>query len=195
MWVRSAAIRPVPGYAQLPSSALVAVEDWLGDDEEHAEQRLNDLFERFEREQPVLALRIGAALARQRDEVAMALGYFLTLVMWLAFDKAFGAALGRIDELALTSVKEAFALDEELRGQDPNEAVESDDVVAMEQPYALAFIQEHVDAALEVHAGQVDVDAVHAVYRAIVIEVLALSYAVRAPSGSRQLEAGSEVFA
>ena len=142
----------MPLFAQLPLSALIEVEDWLGSDEHDAEQRLNALFERFEREQPMLAARTGAALVRQRDEVAMALGYFLSLVIWLAFDNSFGTSLSPINDTAIDSVYEAFALDEELRGQDPNEVVESDDVVAMEQPHALAFIQEHVDAALEVHA-------------------------------------------
>jgi hypothetical protein len=47
--------------------------------------------------------------------------------------------------------------------------LESDDVVAMEQPHALDFIQEHVDAALEAHAEQVDIDAVHGIYRMVLV--------------------------
>jgi hypothetical protein len=156
-------------------------EDWLGGDEDVTEQRLNEVFERFERHQPVLADRIGAQLGRSRDEVALALGYYLSLVIWLSFERVFGPNLRRITHTDVTSVEEALALDEELRGSDPAEAVDSDDVIAMEQPHVLAFVHDHIDAALDVHAHQVDVDAVHSVYRVILIEVLALSYAVVPP--------------
>lgn len=52
----------------------------------------------------------------------------------------------------------------------------------MEQPDVLAFVQEHLDAALEANANEVDVDDVHTIYRVVLIEVLALSYAVRPPA-------------
>ncbi|RLB52868.1 MAG: hypothetical protein DRI90_21725 [Deltaproteobacteria bacterium] len=181
MWVRSAAIRPVPAYAQLPPEVFAEVEQWLGSDEAAAEQRLHEAFERFESEQAVLADRIGSALARTSDEVAIALGYFLALAIWLAFAQHRDGTLRTITETAVTSVEEALALDEELRGADPAEGVDSDDVVAMEQPHVLNFVNEHVEAALEVHVGEVDVEAVHAMYRLILVEVLALSYAVPPP--------------
>lgn len=44
------------------------------------------------------------------------------------------------------------------------------------------LIKKHIDAALEANATEVDVDDVHAIYRLVLIEILALSYAVRAPS-------------
>jgi hypothetical protein len=184
VWVRSAAIRPVPFWAQLPHEAIAAVEEWLGDDEATTEERLGETFERFEQNQPALARRIGVALTRTQDEVALALGYFLSLVVWLAFDKSHGKRLARVSDTAVDSVDEALDLDEKLRGEDPAEAVDSDDVVAMEQPHLMHFIHEHIDAALDVHAGDVDVDAVHGVYRLMLVEVLALSYAIAAPKGS-----------
>jgi hypothetical protein len=168
----------VPPYALVSRSALEGVEAWLGSDEDITEERLNELFERFEREQPVLAERIGGQLARTRDEVGLALGYFLSLVIWLAFDNSFSAGMRQIGETDINSVEEALTLDEELRGADPAEAVDSDDVVAMEQPHVVGFVNEHIEAALEVHAATVDVAAVHAIYRIVLIEVLTLSYAV-----------------
>lgn len=189
MWVRSAAIRPVPGFAQLSAEALEEVEQWLGEDELVTEERLSEVFERFEREQPVLAERIGTQLARTRDEVALALGYFLTLAIWLAFSNSHGTRLRLVDELALSSVEEALALDEKLRGEDPYEAVDSDDVVGMEQPFVLRFIHDHIDAALDVHAGETDVEAVHAIYRLLIVELLALSYAVAGTESSPSFSA------
>lgn len=184
MWVRSAAIRPVPTYAILPREALELVEEWLGDDEATTEAHLSEIFEALEAKQPVLAERLGQAFARTRDEVAEALGYFLGLTLFKAFDENFGLELGAVTRDALASVDEALSLDEELRGADPVEAVDSEDVVAMEQPHAVGYIHEHLDTALEVHADSADVDAVHAMYRTLLVELLALSYAVEPPSGA-----------
>jgi hypothetical protein len=181
MWVRSAAIRPVPSYAQLSEAALGRVEDHLSGDEEATERRLNEMFEAFEQEQPELSEHVGAVLSRSYDELAVALGYFLCLAVWQGFRAEFGSKLRPIDALAIRSVEEALALDEQLRGEDPLEALDSDDVIAMEQPHVLNFVHEHIDAALEVHATSVDVDDVHAIYKLLLVEVLALSYAVAPP--------------
>ena len=182
MWVRRAAIRPVPSYAQVPAHMLERIEERLAEDDDDSRQQLDDAFTRFEKTQPALAERIAAVLAKPLDETALALGYFLTLAIWLAFDETFGKDLQEVSETGLTSVEEALALDEQIRLADPAEAVDSDDVVAMEQPDVLAFVQEHLDAALEANASEVDVDDVHEIYRVVLIEVLALSYAVRPPS-------------
>lgn len=182
MWVRRAAIRPVPPYAQVPARVLERIEERLAEDDDDSRQHLDDAFTRFEKTQPALAEKIAAILARPLDDTALALGYFLTLAIWLAFDETFGKDLQEVSETALTSVEEALALDEQIRLSDPAEAVDSDDVVAMEQPDVLAFVQEHLDAALEANAEEVDVDHVHEIYRVVLIEVLALSYAVRPPS-------------
>ena len=182
MWVRRAAIRPVPAYAQVPSRVLDRIEERLAEDDDDSRQHLDDAFTRFEKTQPALAEKIAAVLARPLDETALALGYFLTLAIWLAFDETFGKDLQEVTDTALTSVEEALALDEQIRLSDPAEAVDSDDVVAMEQPDILAFVQEHLDAALEANANEVDVDDVHEIYRVVLIEVLALSYAVSPPS-------------
>ena len=53
----------------------------------------------------------------------------------------------------------------------------------MEQPHVLSYIHEHIDATLDAHAEEIDVDDVHTVYRVVLVEILALSYAVRRPEG------------
>lgn len=182
MWVRRAAIRPVPSFAQIPLRALAEVEEQLASDDDEARGKLDDAFGRFERTQPALADRIAQILAGPLDETALALGYFLTLAVWLAFDGVFHDELEEISAVALTGVEESLKLDEQLRLADPAEALDSDDVIAMEQPDILSFVHEHIDAALEANASEVDVDDVHEIYRVVLIEVLALSYAVRPPA-------------
>lgn len=182
MWVRRAAIRPVPSYAQIPLRALADVEEQLASDDDEARGKLDDAFARFERTQPALADRIAQILSGPLDETALALGYFLTLAVWLAFDSVFHDELEEITAVALTGVEESLKLDEQLRLADPAEALDSDDVIAMEQPDVLSFVHEHIDAALEANASEVDVDDVHEIYRVVLIEVLALSYSVRPPA-------------
>ena len=180
--MRRAAIRPVPSFALVAEPVLARIEDELARDDDASRTQLDEAFVRFEETQPVLADRLSDELARPLDETALALGYFLTLAIWLAFESTFGEALGKVNELGLSGVEEALTLDEQIRLSDPAEAVDSDDVIAMEQPHLLAFVNEHLDAALEANADNVDVDDVHEIYRVVLIEILALSYAVLAPA-------------
>jgi hypothetical protein len=167
----------------VPSFALEAVRDGLADDDDEARQQLDEAFERFERTQPTLAGHIAEALGRPLDETALALGYFLALAVWLAFEQVHGEHIDQVTNDELTATDELLTLDEELRRSDPAEALDSDDVIAMEQPDLLDFVHEHVDATLEAHAEDIDVDDVHAVYRLVLVEILALSYAVQRPGG------------
>ena len=73
--------------------------------------------------------------------------------------------------------------DEELRRGDPMDALDSEDIVAIEQPALVSFVNEHIGLTLDEHAGSVDVDHVAAVFRVILIEILALSHAVQPPPG------------
>jgi hypothetical protein len=209
MWVRGAAIRPVPRYAVVDAQMLEQLERELADDSSHARAELDGAFVRFESTQPHLADALSQVLSRPLDDTALALGYFLSIAIWLAFERTFGdARLREVSEDALAATDEAIKLEEELRASRGDEPLDLDDVVSIEQPNVLAFVHEHVDAALDpaVHAGkpqhagqpqeevrEVDVDDVHAVYRAIVLLTLCLSHAVLpvdgASLGSRELMA------
>jgi hypothetical protein len=183
VWVRRSAIRPVPAYATVPEHALHAVRDGLAEDDEEARAQLDEAFERFERAQPALAAHVADALGRPLDDTALALGYFLALTVWLAFEKAQGQHIDEVREQEIEATEELLTLDEELRRADPAESLDSDDVIAMEQPHVLSYVHEHIDATLDAHAEEIDVDDVHAVYRVVLVEILALSYAVRRPDG------------
>jgi len=167
----------------VPARALEGVREGLADDDEGARAQLDEAFERFERSQPALASHLAEALGQPLDETALALGYFLALTVWLAFERAQGQHLDAVTDEQIRATIELLTLDEELRRADPAESLDTDDVVAMEQPHVLAFIHEHIDATLDAHAEQIDVDDVHTVYRLVLVEVLALSYAVRRPDG------------
>src|SRR5580700_8915943 len=188
MWVRGAAIRPVPRYAVVDAATLEEIEVGLAEDSSRARDELDGAFARFESTQPELADAISQVLSKPLDETALALGYFLSIAVWLAFERTFRAARVReVSADALRATEEAIKLEEELRASHGDEPFDLDDVVSIEQPNVLAFIHEHVDAALEprpvdadaddetTEAREVDADDVDAVYRAIVLLTLCLS--------------------
>lgn len=187
VWVRGAAIRPVPPHAVVDGGVLEDVEQELADEGDETRAELDRSFARFEQTQPELAAQIAAVLAKPLDETALALGYFLSIAVWLAFERSFPSRVDRVTDEAIAATEAALALEEQLRAEHSSEPLDVEDVVAIEQPSVLAFINEHVDAALEVGDGdgEVDVDDVHSVYRAIVVMTLALSHAVRPVAGTR----------
>jgi hypothetical protein len=192
-WVRGAAIRPVPAYAVVPEGTLNAIERELALEEDGARAELDAAFRRFEITQPKLAEKIGDVLSKPIDETALALGYFLSIAIWLAFERSFAQRLELVTEDALRATEDALALEEELRATHADEPIELDDVVAMEQPGVLSFVNEHVDAALDPHGEatqgrEIDVDDVHHVYRAILVLILALSHAVAPEGGARRTD-------
>jgi hypothetical protein len=192
VWVRGAAIRPVPSYAVIDRGVLERVERELADDGLEARAELDEAFARFEQTQPYLADRITAVLGRDLDETALALGYFLAISIWLAFERRFDMRLGEVTADALQATEDAVALEEELRTGHAEEPFDLDDVITLEQPGVLTFVHEHVEAALDTTARlergddetEVDVDDVDLIYRTILVLVLALSHAVVPEAGA-----------
>jgi hypothetical protein len=188
MWVRGAAIRPVPRYAIVSTASLESIERELADDSPRSREALDAAFARFESTQPHLADAISQVLSKPLDETALALGYFLSIAIWMAFERTFGEPrLREVSEDALKATDEAIQLEEELRAAHGDEPLDLDDVVSIEQPNVLAFVHSHVEAALDPATSsregaapprEVDVDDVRAVYRAVVLLTLCMSHAV-----------------
>jgi hypothetical protein len=185
MWVRGAAIRPVPAYARVRRAQL-----------ERAGRRIeaatdsDDLAQhlvRFERAQPELAAQVNRILERPLDETARALGFYVCAALWMAFEDTFGARLTRITREALHATEESIRVEEELRREHAEEPLDLEDVVMLEQPEVVEWVHEHVDAATDVSGDdanlEVDVDDLHLVYRTALTLALALSYGVDPPEG------------
>ncbi|HXX65727.1 MAG TPA: hypothetical protein VEK07_01000 [Polyangiaceae bacterium] len=192
MWVRGAAIRPVPRYAVVDAGTLEKIERELAEDSQGSRDELDRSFARFESTQPELADALSQLLTRPLDEAALALGYFLTIAVWLAFERTFGATrIREVSQDAIDATEEAIKLEEELRAAQGGEPLDLDDVVSIEQPNLLAFIHNHVDAVLEggLHdddsrSPPCDVDDVRIVYRGVVLLTLCLSHAVLPVDGA-----------
>src|SRR5690606_24888623 len=155
--------------------------------EETLQASLDAGYRDLDRRQPVLSGWLSDELSVAKDETVQSLGYFLIICVYLAFREAFPKRLGTIDEPALRLSAETFAVDEELRANDPLEALESDDVIAITQPSMISFIQHHVQEALEQGEAsdeELDIDELDRVYRTVLVQVIALSQAVSAPAGA-----------
>jgi hypothetical protein len=194
MWVRGAAIRPVPRYAVVDASTLQTIERELADDSPGARDELDRAFARFEATQPQLADALSQQLSRPLDDAALALGYFLTIAVWLAFERTFGATrLREVSQDALEATDQAIELEEQIRAAQGDEPFDLDDIVSIEQPNLLAFVHAHVDQALDAGASHgvrlmpgrnTDLGDVRVVYRGVVLLTLCLSHAVMALDGA-----------
>jgi dihydrolipoamide dehydrogenase len=76
-----------------------------------------------------LSAHIGDVLNEPMDETALALGYFLALAVWLAFEHAHGTQIEHVSAESIAATQELMGLDEELRRGDPAEALDTDDIV------------------------------------------------------------------
>jgi hypothetical protein len=190
LFVRKAALRAVPRWAVVDEHAVEAVEDALGDEGDELQAALDGAYRDMDRLQPTLAQYLAEQIAEQGDDLAQSVGYFLSITVHMAFREAFPTRLHTIDEPALGMAIATLDADEELRRDDPSEAMESDDVVAMTQPALLQFVQHHLEQALEQAGEQPDLAAFDHVYRAVLVEVVALSHAVEPPEGVAPPSAG-----
>lgn len=181
MFLRKAALRPVPTYAVVGAHFIELIEESF--DDEELQELLDTGFRDLDNRQPALAAFLAEQLADGSDELVQSLGYFLSVTIYLAFREAFPRRLSEIEVRALQIAAETLAVDEQLRAEDPTEVLDSDDVVAMGQPALLSYVQHHVQEALEQCSGEVDLDELDEIYRAMLIEVIALSHAVASPSG------------
>jgi hypothetical protein len=187
MWIRGAAIRPVPPHAVVEPRVLAEVEAEIGEGESH--EALTRWQGRYEAEQPAMASRLTDLLDEIDDETAVAVGFFLEIVLYATFVRAFAARLRPVTLDLLRGTEESVRVEEELRADHPEEPLEVDDVLRAEQPALVTFIEEHMAAVLEqdedgqdVAGRDVDVEALQRVYRHVMITVLTLSHAVMAPA-------------
>jgi hypothetical protein len=188
-------MRPVPPFAVVERLFLERIEHELSGAGDRADSILDASFDRFEHCQPELAEHVASVLDRPLDETATALGSFLSIVIFMAFERAFGSRVAEVTRDALRATVDSLALEEELRARAPSEPLDLEDVVAQEQPGIMGFVHIHLEAALE-DAGtnrDVDVDDVHLVYQTMLVLTLALSHAV--VPDDRSSKSSSELLA
>jgi len=183
MWVRRSAIRPVPRYARLPESSVRGIEATFSSADGRARQVAQASFERLNTQQPALTQYLAHKFSDSLDDTALALGHMLAVAVFVGFEGFAGRALRSLSTEAVAAADLALSADEELRRIDPQDALDSEDIVAIDQPALVAFVNEHIERTLDQHTDAVDVDDVDTVFRAILVEIVALSHAIAPPPG------------
>jgi hypothetical protein len=167
----------------VPASVVEGIDATFAGKDERARRLALEGFERFRAQQQALAQYMADKLLQSLDETALGLGRMLAVAVFMAFETLPGVELQRLGVDAVTAADASLSADEELRRTDPVDALESEDIVAMEQPALVEFVNAHIGLTLEQHADSIDVDDVAVVFRAILVEILALSHAVAPPPG------------
>lgn len=183
MFLRKAALRPVPSFATVETRYVQSMGESLEDDDDKLQELLDRGYQELDAKQPAVASHAGDVLASLNDEFVQALGYFLTVTVYLAFREAFPTRLTAVSPDDVAIAEATIEADEEIRANDPDEALETDDVVGMAQPAIIAFIQHHVEQALEQGGDEVNLTELDRVYRAVLVEIVSLSHAVASPDG------------
>ncbi|MCH2107721.1 MAG: hypothetical protein MK135_00185 [Polyangiaceae bacterium] len=183
MWVKQSSLRPVPPYARIGQNAIDTVLTDLTESSEGPQGEVELVFDDLDEAQPALAEFLAKEFSRPQDEDCLALGYFLSLTIWLSFVQAHGHSLDIVSEDLLRETQELIAVDQALRESEPNDPIDTADVIGMEQPELMKFIHSQVEGILDRSEGALDINEVQVIYRAVLVEVLALSYAVRSPAG------------
>ncbi len=192
VWVTPFAIRPVSKHALISRELVQDVERSLSkcNDgvDELDELAVHAAVVRFEHAQPALAARIQRLIRGSRDEAAVALGYFLMVGVYVAFERAFGSRLEQVTPPDLEAVFASLRLEAELRADRGSDPLEVEDVLAVQQPALFGWVAEHAESTLAASAElgdeTVDVNDVDAVLSEVSAFILALSYAVSMPRGS-----------
>lgn len=183
MFFRKAAIRKIPQWAIVDQFAIERAEASLNADSPTLQDRLDRLFRTFGQDQPALSDYLSEEISELDHELSQSLGYFLIAAIFRVFTEAFPERLDEVDETALRIAVETLAADEALRADDPLEILESDDLVAMNQPELVDFVQGHLRDAFDQAEDEVPIEELDRVYRAALVEIIALSHAVISPDG------------
>ena len=173
MLIQPGALSPVPSYAAVPAQAVAVVLQRLTA-AGSLQHPLDVAFRRLESEQPELAGFIASELSELEQPEAQALGYFLFLTVYLAFEEAFHRRVRRLEPEDLDAALEQLVVDGEVRSQTCPAGSYSEDVVAVGQPALMDTIRGEIKAAAE------KIPEVDPILQALLVEVVALTQAVSA---------------
>ena len=179
MFVQHVALKPIPPHARVEQAAITQVLERLSGGHAVLQDTLDGGFRRMELQHPALCDFVAEELSRIDGPAPQTLGYFLFVVVYLAFVEAFGPRLGALDDAAIELTRARLHTDGELRDAGTAGDSYSEDLVAVGQPALVRLLRTEIERALsEAPGGQEWRDA-EPPYEALLIQILALTQAVR----------------
>jgi hypothetical protein len=177
MFVERVALDPIPVYARIAPAVLTSVLSLLLGRTGELARTLDAGFRDMESRQPDMAAFIAAEVAQLPGPRVQALAYFLAVLVFRAFEEAFGSRLGRVQTRDMTHMLERLIIDGELRSGGAAGSSYSEDAIAIGQPALVSLLRSEVDRAV---AEDPDApwEALDRFYESLLVTVLVLTQAV-----------------
>jgi hypothetical protein len=177
MFVERVALDEVPGYARIAPAVLNAVLSRMLCEPAGFARLLDAGFRAMEMRQPCLADYVAAEVAELPSPRVQGLGYFLAVLVFRAFEEAFGRRLASVQLQDVTAMLERLIADSQLRSQGAGGVSYSEDAIAVGQPALIGLLRTEVDRAVQ---DQPDApwEALDPFYETLLVMVLVLTHAV-----------------
>lgn len=179
MFVQPVALHPIPAHARVDQTAITNVLERMSGGHAALQGALDGGFRRMELRHPALADFVAEELSLLSGSAPQTLGYFLFVVVYLAFHQEFGERLGPLSEDALSLTRARLLTDGELRDAGTAGDSYSEDLVAVGQPALVRLLRTEIDRALSEAPGNADWREAEPPYEALLVEILGLTSAVR----------------
>ncbi|HEX4351575.1 MAG TPA: hypothetical protein VHZ95_01650 [Polyangiales bacterium] len=183
MFVERVALDPVPAHAQVGSAALREVLARLAGKPHTLSRALDAGFREMEARQPCLAKVIADELAELPGLRVQAVAYFLAVLVYRAFEEAFGVRMAAVQGRDLNHMLDRLIADGELRSSGAGGTSYSEDAIAIGQPALVGLLRQEIDRAVE-ETPNAPWEALDTFYESLLVMVLVLTQSV-APSSQR----------
>jgi hypothetical protein len=177
MFVERVALDAVPGYARIAPAVLNSVLTGMLSEPAGFARLLDAGFREMELRQPCLANYVAAEVTELPGPRVQGLGYFLAVLVFRAFEEAFGSRLASVQLQDVTSMLERLIADSQLRSQGAGGVSYSEDAIAVGQPALIGLLRAEVDRAVEEQPEQ-PWEALDPFYESLLVMVLVLTQAV-----------------
>lgn len=118
MWLSQSALKPLPIFARVSPSVINEVEDYLDSlEEEETERNLDAALERLETTQPAIANILEQELVEPIEELPLAVGFSVAVVLWLCFEKSPNLKLRELPTEDVDCARQLLQTELQLRAQ------------------------------------------------------------------------------
>ena len=173
MFVERVALDAVPGSARVEQATVDAVLARLVRDPEGLRAGFLDM----EQRQPCLAAYVAHELSELQLPEVQAEAFFLAVLVFRAFEEAFGAGLARVELPDVNRALTRLIADSELRAEHVRGATYSEDAIAVGQPALLCCLRAHIDRAVN-RRPELAWESLDGFYESVLVMVLVLTHAV-----------------
>jgi hypothetical protein len=177
MFVERVALNAVPAYARIAASVLSSVLGQLANGSSALRNELDAGFRELENRQPCLAEFMAGEVAQLPNAGVQGLAYFLTVLVFRAFEESFGVRVSVVQLADVTHMLARLAADGELRAGGAAGGSYSEDAIAVGQPALVGLLRREVDRAVA-EDPQAPWEALDTFYESLLVMVLVLTHAV-----------------